>query len=252
MNTTNNLLSLAKLWVPAILLILLVLFGAASSLTTGQIPWMVLVFLLFLGVFVIRGFRQADRTTAPLLRQESPAGLVAYFERTLAAFPDADAHIAYSTGIVYAYFGDFTQARVRLDTVDWERRPPFIKAAGLGLQALLAYLDTRDYRQGLELAQQARSLVADIPDEMPGREDAQAAYQAFVNIGEILSGQTRPETVAELESLLPRVPPLLKVFLAWGLATAYDRANRQKESELMLSLIKSMIPHSKALATLPW
>lgn len=250
----RNTLYLVALWSFVIGTVLLLTVPAMVLLGPGH-PWPYIV-VGALVVISVGGPRLSawvgDRRIRRLLRSETPEAMVAFYKRTIrpSLIPDGDAMLGNGCALVYALYADYVAARDALKSIDWERRVPLIRAMGSTVEALLCYLETGQYEMGLELARSAREM-SQVSSAFPGSRISAAAYDSYVEIGEILCGDRSDEKVASLEQEQVVLPILGKLLIAWGLASAYDRRGEHAKAESARRFIRDVAPHCRAIASPP-
>jgi hypothetical protein len=250
----DNKTYLVKQWIkviPALLFLVFVLFATAKSVISGVIPWEVILVVLFTIFVVVFAIWKTKSDVARFLRMETPDEWVAYNQKNMQQVPDADAWIAYSSGVAYAYFGWFEQADTLLHSIQWNPRVPLIAAAGLLLEALLEHLKNHNFYRGSGLTRQAYLMVEDAPRSAPGVKKALEGYQLWMIAGEVLCGRAKSETIQQIEQALPKMELMMRPFMAWALAVWYQRKGDSQASERWLNVAKSIAPHCRPLTELP-
>lgn len=249
---TRNTLYLLGLWSIALVFGGLLVWGLISAIASHR--WDTILIITF-SVCATAGFvffqqRRLKQTLSGLLQQSEPTALVRWYQTTLAKMPDAQHHIAFNTGVVCAYYGEFTQARAQLSAVDWSHKPPLVAAQALFLESLLDYLETHNYQRGYQLAQEARQRMS-VPGFFPGTDLSRAAQDVYVLTGEILTGQANAETVTTLEHLFARLPLLGQVLVAWTLLRVYQEHGDSAKSQTMNTFLLKQAPYCRALLSPP-
>lgn len=246
MAAQRNNLFLLLLWIPIGLLSIL-LFG--SLLAKGPGGWIIIVIV---GVYVLGIRFSVQKKLKHLLRQEGPEGLVHYYQRLgrRSSLDSAAPLITAAMAQVYVLYGDFGQARVQLEAVNWSKCKPLVAAAEPLILCLLCYFESGNFEAGLELALQARAL-GQVSSIFPGGSASNNALDAYVEVGEILTRSLSPTTVSSLERKLPKAPLLVKPFIAWSLAIAYTQSGQSEKVAAMRSLLAATAPYCRSLTTLP-
>ena len=250
----RNTLYLVALWSFAGGMVLLLTVPAMIVLGPGH-PWpyIVVATLVVLSVGGPKlGAWVGDRRIRRLLRSETPEDLVEFYERTIrpSLIPDGDAMLANGIALGYALYAEFDAARRTLRGIDWERRVPLVRATGISVEALLCYLETGRYEMGLELARAGREM-ARVSKAFPGSRTSAAAFDSYVEIGEILCGDTSDEKVAGLERKQVVLPTVGKLLIAWGLAAAYDERGEHAKAESARKFIRDVAPHCRGISSPP-
>jgi hypothetical protein len=209
--------------------------------------WVAILAIGFIIAVVLINFGSVR--TNQLLQADSPKPLIAYYAKTFGrrSTPFNIALLAFSKALGYTLYGLFDSARAEVEKIDWEQKPPIWQALKVYLQALWAYLEKHDFQQGTILAKEARRL-AEVSSSFPGAKRSLSSYDAIVEIGELLSGNTDPTIVTRLRKRLRRLPILVKVLIAWGLEGFYDRSGDVKQAQEMRDLLTKLAPHCKGLS----
>jgi hypothetical protein len=251
---SRNTLYLLGIWcavgIPLFALFGWCLYVAYVAVSRGQTEYVVLgvvVILLSIGLFYYIRKRQG-RPILRLLQSPSAEALISYYEKTIrpGLIPDADALLAHGCATAYILYGRFPEARSELESVTWHDRPPLIRACQKAAEALLCYLESRDYQQGLAFARSAEFL-GKIPDAFPGAATSRAAFAAHVEIGEILTDQFTPTTIEELEDNYQVLPITGKLLVAWALKLAYRKSRNVPKAKAMEEFIQEVGPHCRGL-----
>jgi hypothetical protein len=245
---STNTRYLVILWIVVGLLAALVavLFGA--SFAAGQVWAVVLPIAVAVPAVLVMRWWLGDRRLRQLLQADSPEPLVAFYRRTIRTglLPDGDAWLAQASALAYALYADYPAARAALGEVAWEGRAPMIRAARTAVEALLCYVESREYIQGLNLATAAQEMAA-LPGAFPGSGKAAAAYETYDEIGQVLCGRSTGASVASLERKMAVLPTLGRLLVAWGLAVAYRKRGDAARSEANLAFLRRVAPHCRAL-----
>jgi tetratricopeptide (TPR) repeat protein len=166
--------------------------------------------------------------------------------------PDAERLIAYNSAVVHAYYGEFDQARQRLGIVrQTVATQPYSEALPLLLESLLAFLEQHDFERARDLAYQAQARMKPSWQVNVRALNPVNIYQAYCQLGEVLTDPAQEELFDELEDQARRAPVLIKVFLLWGLAAAYSRSGQAAKAMAKLGQVHEIAPHCQALLRLP-
>jgi hypothetical protein len=251
MEKKRNTTFLLRQWIPAVILWIILLFGISAMIRRGNYLPIIVVIAMTGAIFVwvyFNTFSQIDR----LLKNSSSQPLIDYYDKRLGKsplLPNKDAILAFSKSLIYTLYGEFQHAKTEVNKVNWEEKPPLLKAQRLFLQALWAYLETHDFQQGLNLAKEARQLT-DVSSSFPGAKRSLGAYDMVTEVGKVLSGSSEPNTVASLEKRLQRFPVLMKLITAWGLEGFYNQSGQPEQARKMRELLNNLAPYCKGLASL--
>ena len=250
---SRNTLYLLGMWSFVLFVLLWLTVPAMIVLGPGHpYPSLVLGGFVVLAFAVFRwGTKIGDWKIRRELRSDSPEMIVAWLKRStrFTFVPDKDAIVAHGCALVYILYADFDAARATVKAIDWERRAPLIRAMKHSLGALLCYLEAGRYETGLEFARAARDMGR-ISGVFPGSRMSADAFEAYVEIGEILCGDSTDEKVASLERKQATLPTLGKLPIAWALAVAYDKRGDRAKAEAARQFIRDVAPHCRAITSL--
>ena len=246
----NTAYMLRQWFIPAIAVLLAAIFLISQLLQGNYLSVAVVVGLVALAAgWTIYGPAHRARK---LLQSAAPEPLLAHYDRTFAQAPiaDRDAALAFHTGAALTLYGRYDDARVALAAINWPTRPPLIQAQQTLLEAWWAYLAQPDPARGLRLAQQARQL-ADASFAFPSAGQPLAAYDAAIELGQLVIGGSQPDAApdlpARLEARLPSQPLLLQALLAWGLAAHYQRTAQPDSAARLRQRLQALAPHCAGL-----
>ncbi|MBX7223782.1 MAG: hypothetical protein K1Y36_27960 [Blastocatellia bacterium] len=242
MEREQNTQYLLKKWTLSIILLPFLGLVFAGLLWKGEYLT-VIIFLVTVGAglgWASFNYRQAGR----LLQETSPQPLIDWYEKAFSKtkMADREAFLASSKALVYTLFGRFELARLETREITWEQQAPMVQASQFLLEALWAYLEKHDFQKGLGLAQTARKM-ADVSTAFPFAGVSIKGYEALVEIGEVLTGTPSLQTVSSLEAKLNQVSPYMKIVVAWGLESFYNRSGQSERAEHMRSLINRLGPY---------
>ncbi len=244
-----NTLYLLRIW--AFFGVMLVFAGTqfAASLAYGRVWTAVLPLAFAAAVVVYTRLRNGDRRLRRLLQADSPEPLVNWYRKLIRprSVPDGDAILAQCCATAYALYADYPSARAALASVSWADRPPILRACPLILEALLCYFDTREYQRGHDLAASAAGMALVNP-AFPGARRGAEAAESYVEVGQVLCGRATDATVANLGRKFPTLRTLDRLVVAWGLAAAYRQRGDAARAEEMLTYLREVAPHCRALA----
>jgi len=251
MEKKQNTAFLLRRWIPVVILWILLLSGMSILIRQGNsLP--VIVVIAMTAAIVVWVYFNTFSQFSRLLKASSPQPLIDSYDKRFGKAPllaNKDAILAFSKSLVYTLYGDFEDAKIEMNKVNWEEKPPLVKAQRLFLQALWAYLETHDFQQGVHLAKEARQLT-DVSSSFPGARRSLSAYDMVIEVGELLSGSSEPNTVASLEKRLRRFPVFMKLIAAWGLEGFYNQSGQHEQARKMRELLTSLAPYCKGLRSL--
>lgn len=247
MEKQANTWYLIQQWLPALIFGGLALVMVGAQLAVGNY-WILLVVgaagLIF-GWTWYRSMAEVER----LLQAPVPQSLVAYFENKVRKAPlmeHKDAMLAHLKSLAYTLYGDFAAARAEMLPIGWAQKPPLVQAQYVFLQTLWAYLEQRDIAAGLSLARQARALT-EVPATFPGAQMSLDAFDAAIEIGQMLAENSDPNLAVNLEKKLKRAPVLMKLWVAWGLEGYYRKTGQLEHAAEKRALLTKLAPHCKGL-----
>lgn len=219
-------------------------------------PWVgaVLFALVAVGAVAAWKRRQVTRDYLRGLQQKEPGALIALVDRLMPArspLQDMDALRAQARALAYTLYGDIVSARRELGRVHWPERAPLVRALERSVEALLCLLCTGEPARGLGLAREALEL-SEVSTHLPGARGGQDFYNVCVWVGEVLAGQSGPDTVAALEREWKRSPhPVPQLVCAWGLRVACLRAGDKAKAEEWGRQLQVLAPYCAPLHRLP-
>lgn len=210
----------------------------------GMVIFIVAVISTMVGWVLYSSISQVNK----LLQAPSPEPLLAYYDRRLgkAVIAEREAVLAFSKALTYTLYGHFESAKSEVNKVNGKQKLPLVQAQKTFLEALWAYLEQHDFQQGLMLAQEARKM-AEVSSTFPGASISLSAYDAAIEIGQVLSGNPEPEVVTRLERRAKRFPVVIKILVVWGLEGYYRQSAQSEEAERMGKLLTKLGPHCKGL-----
>ncbi|NOU93229.1 hypothetical protein GC093_08345 [Paenibacillus sp. LMG 31456] len=89
--------------------------------------------------------------------------------------------------------------------------------------------------------------MGELASNVPGSEKSKEAYETYVEIGELLSGNIKEEVIGVLESKFLSSPLYPKILIAWCLANTYSRLDLMEKSSEKLNYCKEIVPYCKPL-----
>jgi tetratricopeptide (TPR) repeat protein len=152
---------------------------------------------------------------------------------------------AYRNALIYSYYGNFETAREELQKVEWGKYPPFVQSEKKYIEALAAFLEKKDFKQGLDLAKEALKLH-EFASYIPGRRYLYLRFTTLIGIGQLLNGDQDTTILTSLEKEFRRYPVFSKVLIAWGLEKAYNQMGDIHQAEQMRAFINDTAPHCVA------
>ena len=249
MEKKQNTLFLLIQWIPVIIILGIVLFGIFSLIQQGN--YIIIPAMTIAGLMLWRIYTSTTAEFNKLLKSSSPQPLIDFYDKKLgkAKIPHKDAHLVFSKALTYTLYGYFDSARVEVGKINWAEKPPIFQAQEKYLLALWAYLENHDFQQGINLAKEARRLT-DVSKSLPGANTSLNSYNTAIDIGELLTGNSNPGTVAKLESKIEKSPILIKVLIVWGLEGFYILSGQAEQEKRMREILINLAPYCKGLSSL--
>jgi len=252
MEKKQNNAYLLRQWALVVILWIILLFGFSRLIRQGNyLPIIVFIAITAVAIAGWVAFKTLSQFNR-LLKASSPQPLIDYYNKRLGRLPllpNKDAILAFSKSLIYTLYGDFENAKTEVNKVNWEQKLPLVKAQKLFLQALWAYLETHDFQRGVKLAREARGLT-EVSSSFPGARRSLGTYDMVIEIGELLSGNSEPNLVHNLEKRFQQFPVLMKLMAAWRLEGFYNQSGRPEQGRKMRELLTSLAPYCKGLASL--
>lgn len=249
MEKKQNTVFLLKQWVPIIIFGSLLLYGIVAMIQRGN--YFIIPALAIAGIMIWRIYSGTTAEFNKLLKSSSPQPLLNFYDKKIgqAKMPHKDAHLMFSKAFAYTLYGDFDSARAEADKIDWRQKPPFFQAQHMYLLALWAYLENHEFQQGVNLAKEARRL-ANISKSFPGAKTSLDTYDTVIDIGELLTGNASPGTVARLESKTKESSVVMKILAAWGLEGFYIQSDQAEEANKMREILTALAPYCTGLSSI--
>jgi len=250
MERKQNTAFLLKQWVPVIVIFIVLLFSLGVLIIQGKYTTVIVGIAGAGGAYGFIRFSTISQGNR-LLQANSPQPFIDFYNKQLSGVSIAhrDAHLAFSKSLVYTLYGQFENARLEVEKVDWKKKPPFFNAQKVFLQSLWAYLETHDFQQGTVLAKEAR-LLADVSSSFPGAGISHSAFDIAVEVGELLSRSFEPNMATKLEQKIKKSPVQMKVFGAWGLEGFYNQSGEYEQAQKMRLLITELAPYCAGLESI--
>ncbi|MBK9207114.1 MAG: hypothetical protein IPL71_01905 [Anaerolineales bacterium] len=167
MEKKQNTLFLLKQWIPIIIIWGILLFGMFGLIRQGS--YMPIPVIAIAGMVILWTYTGTTAQFNKLLKSSSPQPLIDYYDKKIgkAKTPHKDANLVFTKALAYTLYGYFDSARTEAGKINWEKKPPLFQAQKIYLLALWAYLEKHDFRQGINLAKEARRLT-EVSKSFPG------------------------------------------------------------------------------------
>ena len=254
-NTNYILKTLVPLLLFDLIVLIIVFTYFSMTLKSGLVFCLsfTVIFCLFLVVTLLSTFARQKR----LFQSNSPERLISSFiypgprliiriyNPILSLIPLWRPSQVYRNALFYTYYGQYDTAREEISKIKWEELPPIGQAHKKYIEALLAFLEEKDFKHGLELAQQAYNLQ-EVSPLIPGRNFLYSSYKALTEIGEILNGEQDTEIISSLEKKFKRYPILSKILIAWALEKAYYQTGDIQQAQEMRKFLTVNAPYCVA------
>jgi hypothetical protein len=147
----------------------------------------------------------------------------------------------------YCYFGQFDSARQELEKIQWDKFPPMVRADKAFVEALFAYLEKKDFTQGLELSREAMRLHQ-LSEFIPGKPIFYSKYVTLVEIGQALNGDSSEQLRKSLEKKARRSPLVSRLLVAWALENTYRRMGEVQKAIAVRAFLMKTAPYCKAFS----
>lgn len=248
MEKRQNTWYLLRQWILPLILGVILVIALGWRLLQGDY-WIIISIIAITGTVVGWVLYSSITQVGKLLQAPAPQPLLAYYDRRLgkAMIAERDANLSFSKALVYTLYGDFESAKTEVDKVNWKQKPPLVQAQKTLLEALWAYLEQNDFQRGLVLAQEAQKM-AEVSSTFPGASISLSAYDAVIEIGQVLSGNPEPEVVSSLETRVKRFPVVIKILVVWGLEGYYRQSAHGEQAARMRELLTKLGPYCKGLS----
>jgi tetratricopeptide (TPR) repeat protein len=198
-----------------------------------------------LAVLALNIYR-ARRRVFLLFRETTPDRAIAYYDSSMRQIPNGKAMAAYLSGFAAVHYGQFDRAREELAAVNWTHLPPMYQGFETSVHALLAIFEARDYSRALSLAQEARDLCG-VSSAFPGSKASRAALESYVDVCELLMGQTSSELLDRLRAAVINLPGISPALPAWALAVYYQKQGQDAVAAEYLAVVRRLVPHCACL-----
>lgn len=238
MNNRNNLLML-KIWILVLFFGAFVVLGIFYNLN----PLFYVIFPLIV-FFISFKLRQTNQNVTKALQNDNPMVLIDILVKPIKSNLQENIEesiIAYNTSFAYVLYREFEKANEIMNAVDWEAKEPMFQALDFNIKSLINFFNA-EIHEGLVNARKAKEL-ATTASVFPGAKKSMDAYEAYIEIGQILSGFSNDHNIQSLEKKFLEVPPLLKIIIAWGLVHGYKQRNKLKEFNNMLEYCRKNAPY---------
>ncbi len=240
---------LTRLWLRVLLAAIPALIGIVILLMLSpKIYTLIVLIITPLLIFAAIHLRLGDRHLARLFRSQTPEPLLKLFNDTMRhlLIPDKEIHLAFSRAFIQMLYGNFEAAKIELDTINPNGLPPIMEAVRLYHQAILDYLYYRNYEQGLQFAKEARQLLGH-SKRFPTQSTSLATYDAYIEIGEVLVGNTTERVIKSLEAKAKQLSFMNKPLILWALEIAYIQMGEHQRASEISALRLKLAPYCRGL-----
>lgn len=247
MKANNKLL--LRLWIPTILI--LVLLCVAIFKNVGENLVFAVIPAFVFGGFIIRrnlmkkGLQEGIKKA---LQQSGPDELINVITRPLISSSGksnlTESYTAYYSALSYVLYGRYPEAAEVMSKIAWASKEPMFQALDLHIKSLINYF-TGNVLAGLTDVRKANHLAA--TSAFPGSKKSKDSYEAYIQVGQLLSGITSDEIIHSLESKFNKMPLLDQLLLAWGLMHGYKHRNQLDEFNRLLTFCRVNAPHCHGL-----
>ncbi|MBO8173375.1 MAG: hypothetical protein H0Z33_16025 [Bacillaceae bacterium] len=236
---------LLKLWIPSLIIIIVAFISLANN--TNQNPTVLITVLFVIGLVIYMRFKAKNKINQSL-KKESPESLIKTLNGSIKlSMGDIKAFMtAYHSALSYLLYGQFQQALAEMNKINWEEQEPLFQSFNLNIQSLNHYLNTKDYQEGLRLARKAKA-SASVSSVYPGQQKSAQTYQAYVDVGLILTNQASEEQIKNVQQVFNKLPVIPKLIIAWGLAVYYKNHNQMDKASEMINFCQQSAPYCRPL-----
>lgn len=226
------------------LIILAILLAGCSLAGLSSVFMPVALIVIAAIVFVIFLKPKIRNDLQTYFKYPTSERLLAYYDRmfSIRSVEDNEVWLAYNKALVCSYYGEFEKALEFLKKIKWDNKIPYIQSLEISIRALINYLKPEDYQEGLRLSIVAQNM-GQMSSKIPGSEKSKEFYQAYIEIGELLSGNVNEDIIRSLESKFDSSPFYPKVLIAWCLSNIYKKLDLTEKAEMMRNYCISKVPH---------
>ncbi|WP_138756179.1 hypothetical protein [Paenibacillus sinopodophylli] len=238
---------LLKKWIPIMIVMSIMVVALFISLGNGNYSVLVSVAVAVVIIIMIR--RRASDKVGIALKQRTSEQLIVCLTKPLQSLKDKEiieTFVACNTALSHILYGEYERAETVIGQVNWDRKIPMYQAIYWNIKTLIKYFHTHEYTEGLSLARKAKAL-ATVSHAYPGSKKSNMAYEAYVEIGQVLVGMGSEHSVTSLELKFDKLPLLVQLFVANGLCVAYKQSGQADKFAKMDAFIKQNAPFCKAL-----
>lgn len=185
---------------------------------------------------------------AKYFKNNTPDKLIEFFDKQQkrTTIENKEAAFAYNKALTYCYYGYFENAIELMSEVDWNSKPPIIQSLEISIDSLICYLKQENYEEGLRLSKIALNL-SNVSKAFPGSSKSREVFEMYVEIGEILTGNTKESYIFSLENKFKKLPIFPKIIIAWGIANAYEQIGEKEKADAMLKYCINQAPFCEVL-----
>ena len=251
-STASFHIVLSGWFVLGLLLAVVLLFGTLSGYISPRtsLIWASVAFamLFFFG-------RSKRPSIASLFQHETSEPLLEGMADNLRSFVVAstagdhiDALTAYNMSVIHAYYGEFSEARMYIASIDWSNRPGEVAVMEFWALALLHYLDDENFQEGLSYARQAKAMIP-VDDAAPNAFTI--TQDAYVKVGEVLTKQFDRDVLHVLEGYLDSLQIFPQILIWWALGCGYTQLQEEERAATFFALAKDTAPHCPTFHDIP-
>ncbi|WP_379135733.1 hypothetical protein [Paenibacillus sp. sgz500958] len=239
MNKNNRYL--IKLWIPAVVLIVYLAFSIIRDSTNLIIVPFVIAFLIILR-------SRIRNTLGKALQNSGPEPLIRSLTPKPSKFLKPELGVttnAYNRAFAYLLYGEFEHARAAMKEVDWQSMDPMFQAMDYSMKSLICYF-TGDVTNGLTYAHKTKELGS-VSTMFPGSKRSSEITDAYIEVGQVLSGYCTTERMNSLELKFQKAAALTKLILGWGLMNGYKQRGDTAGYNRMQQYFRVHAPHCSVL-----
>ncbi|MDD7795551.1 hypothetical protein [Clostridium sp. 'White wine YQ'] len=252
----KNKLYFSKVWIKSLLILIPIVcilsFGIIKNITNGNAQGGILIIIIIVISVVLIYFirNKGKENISKRFQNETSAELLQYYDKIYSnlapTLKDKDAMLIYSKCVVCCYYGEFDKVEQMLNEINWSFRISYIQSLEISIKALICYLQTENYNEGIRLSILSKQLGS-VSDNVPGGNKTQNFYETYIQIGELLNGSIDNNIIESLEGKYKESPILIKPLIAYCLSKTYMKMNMKEKAGEKIQYCKQVMPNCKPL-----
>ncbi|CDH91524.1 putative transmembrane protein [Clostridium botulinum B str. Eklund 17B (NRP)] len=223
-------------------------FGIYKNIVEGNIQegiFIIISIVFAIGFFYFKRNKSNEYINRGFQYETSKELLKYYdnvFSKHITNISDQDAWLTYSKCLVCCYYGEFDKAMQILNGINWSSKSPYIQSLELSIKALMCYLQSKDYKEGLRLSMLSQQL-GHASNNISGNKKTQSFYESYILVGELLNGNIESNIIVSLEGKYNESPVLVKLLIGHCLSKVYIKMNMKEKAEEKIRFCKKIAPH---------